>query len=226
MLALTASGKLRSGRESAWNDRDAENAGRATMNALLEMLQGGDIRSDGRGDEVAEIVLEDPARFDELYAGLDEPDEVVRGRTAHALEIIARSEPELLSQHTGELIALSQQEDLPMVVWHLAMIFGHLGALGEQIDRLVQACLDLLYDQGVFVRSWAISSLAVLGCAYPEKKLFIIRNLRGLLPDSSKAVRSRARKAIQVLGAEDHPMPEGWNKSQRYEKHPAPETFV
>ena len=113
------------------------------MNTLLEMLQGGDIRSDGRGDEVAEIVLDDPDRFDELYAGLEEPDEVVRGRTAHTLEVVARSNPELLAPHSGELIALSQQEDLPMVVWHLAMIFGHLGVLGEQIDRLIQACLDL-----------------------------------------------------------------------------------
>ena len=54
------------------------------MNELIEMLRGGDLRSDGQANEVAEMVLEHPGLFDELFAGLWESDAVIRARPAAA----------------------------------------------------------------------------------------------------------------------------------------------
>jgi hypothetical protein len=38
------------------------------MNPILEWLSGGDLRSDGMADEVAELVLKNPAMFNEIIA--------------------------------------------------------------------------------------------------------------------------------------------------------------
>ncbi|TCI27212.1 hypothetical protein EVJ32_03195 [Exiguobacterium sp. SH5S4] len=45
---------------------------------LLERLQGGDLRSIGRVDEVVQIVGDDPERFAELMTGLTDDRPVVR----------------------------------------------------------------------------------------------------------------------------------------------------
>lgn len=54
------------------------------MNHLVELLKGGDLRSDGHADEVALDVIRDPELFVFLLDGLDELDDLVRGRTSHA----------------------------------------------------------------------------------------------------------------------------------------------
>ncbi len=77
------------------------------MNDLLELLKGGDMRSDGAADEVAEDVIQNPELFGLLFDGLSETDDLVRGRTAHALEKISRAHPELFKDSTGKLIESS-----------------------------------------------------------------------------------------------------------------------
>lgn len=47
---------------------------------LLEMLSGGDLRSDGRADEVAEKVIAEPTLLVGLVEGLDNWDDVVRAK--------------------------------------------------------------------------------------------------------------------------------------------------
>lgn len=51
------------------------------MNYLLSKLAGGDLRSDGRADEVIKTILKDPELLTLLTEGLTEPDVVVRART-------------------------------------------------------------------------------------------------------------------------------------------------
>jgi hypothetical protein len=60
------------------------------MNTLLQKLSGGDLRSNGRAEEVAERVTRNPRLLEQLLEGLSEPDDVIRARTAHALERVSR----------------------------------------------------------------------------------------------------------------------------------------
>ena len=46
------------------------------------MLKGGHHNSLGRTAEAVELALSNRARVDELFAGVDEPDELVRMRSA------------------------------------------------------------------------------------------------------------------------------------------------
>lgn len=46
------------------------------VNDLIELLDGGDLRSDGHADEVAGDVTQDPELFPLLLDGLNEEDDV------------------------------------------------------------------------------------------------------------------------------------------------------
>ena len=184
------------------------------MNQLLEWLTGGDLRSDGQASEVADLVLQNPQLFDDLYEGLFVEDEVVRGRTAHALERISRSKPELLAAYMEQLIEVAKADSLPMVRFHLAMLFGNMLIYVDQVKTIKTVLLEMLEDESVFTRSWVISSLCILGRKYSGERETILQALSPYLQDTSIAIRSRTEKALALLTDECQPFPPGWIKSE------------
>lgn len=188
------------------------------MNQLLEWLTGGDLRSDGQASEVADLVLQNPLLFDDLYEGLFVEDDVVRGRTAHALERISRSKPERLAAHMEQLIEVAKVDPVPMVRFHLAMLFGNLLIYEDQFETIKSVLLEMLRDKSVFTRSWVISSLCILGRKYPGEREAILRALSPYLRDTSIAIRSRVEKALVLLTDERQPFPPGWIKSEHLQE--------
>jgi HEAT repeat protein len=184
------------------------------MNDLLQLLRGGDLRSDGRADEVASAVLQKPELFEDLFAGLMEPEKVIRARTAHALERVSRSEPQLVAKSLRPLVATAARDEVPMVRWHLAMILANLVILDEQSGLIWDTLLGLLVDKSVYVRCWSIAGLTVFGKAYPSRREAIITRLEPLVEDPSKAVSNRASKAVTTLSDEGSSIPDGWLKGQ------------
>ena len=187
------------------------------MNQLLEWLSGGDLRSDGMANEVRDLVLHDPQLICDLYEGLSVPDDVIRGRTADALEKISRSRPDLLIDDLYELTQIVMNDSVAMVRWHIAMIFGHLSLYEEKINEITNVLLHLLQDESVFVRSWAIVSLCIVGRKYPGKREEIVNQITPLQHDDSIAIKSKVRKAIDLLVNETVPFPKGWVKSTHLE---------
>lgn len=185
------------------------------MNELLVRLAGGDLRSDGDADWVADDVLRNPGQLPKLLEGLEVSDDVVRGRTAHALERVSRSRPELLYPHLAQLIDAACEDAVPMVRWHVAMIFANLAMFKESVDVIIKALLNLLGDESAFVKSWSISSLTIYGKLYPERCDGILDRVVPLQGDASAAVRNRAFKAIRALEADSNKIPPGWVKSSR-----------
>jgi HEAT repeat protein len=183
------------------------------MNQILNWLTGGDIRSDGNADEVAALILENPFLFDELFEGLGSKNDIIRGRTADALEKVARQRPDLLFPRLPQLVRIAGEDPRPVVKMHLAMIFGHLVACGEKIDESTSALGVLLSDPSVFTRSWAISSLCIVARRYPERGGEITRLVLEYQQDDSIAIRTRVRKALVILGDESEKFPKGWVKS-------------
>lgn len=184
------------------------------MSQLLGWLSGGDLRSDGMANEVVKVVLENPGLFDELFAGLSDPDDVIRGRAADALGKICRSRPDLFVDHLPELLQIVRQGRVAMARWHIAMILGHLALYRDLVDDITQVLLDLLDDKSAFVKSWTIVGLCIVGRKYPGRAGRIVTRISSLQQDASAAVRSRARKAVNLLIDENAPFPKGWIKSQ------------
>jgi HEAT repeat protein len=184
------------------------------MNGLLEGLKGGDLRSDGRADEVADMVLRNPALLDELAEGLDAYDGVVRARTAHALEKISRTHPEMLAYLKSRLIKLALEDNIPMVRWHLAMIFGNLRLREKENDTIIETLFALLGDESDFVKCWAVVSLTIIGRRVEKKRNAIEKELKRLQKGQSRAVMTRVNKALKVCENEDVEIPAGWMKDR------------
>ncbi len=181
---------------------------------LLSMLAGGDLRSDGRSNEVVEKVLANTSLLPELIKGLHVEDPVVRGRTADALEKVARIHHHLFSPHIPLILQRAKEDQVYMVRFHLAMLLGYVEAEGEMKNKIVDTLLDLLNDDSVFVQSWSIVSLTTVGLKNVQYKASILKKVKPLLASSSTAVRRKAENAIAVLEGEQ-PLPKGWSKKRR-----------
>lgn len=185
------------------------------MNQILQQLTGGDLRSDGLASEVASVVRDHPELVDDLLKGLDASDDVVRARTADALEKLTRDKPEYLLTEISHLIQLAQRDRIPMVRWHAAMSLTNLLALNQQVNQIATTLLGLLQDKSPFVKSWAIAGLCVLGRRYPRKQKRILERLTHLQQDPSIAIRHRTATAIRLLINPQLSLPAGWLKSRR-----------
>jgi hypothetical protein len=185
------------------------------MNDLLRLLSGGDLRSDGHADQVAEIVLENPGSFDDLFEGIDEQQDLIRGRAAHSLEKVSHTNPELFLPRIEQLLEAARYENLPMARWHYAMIFANLAVFPDQVDRFVRVLFEMLDDKSVFVKSWAISGLTIYARFYPEYSERISSSIESHKDGKSIAIRSKVRNSMECLLDPNLPLPKGWVKSER-----------
>jgi len=184
------------------------------MNELIQILSGGSLISDGRANEVADRVLANPELFDQLEEGLSESDPVIRARTAHAVERISRTHPEMLTGLLPKFIEMAIHDPVPMVKWHLAMIFGNLPLSAESVDEIILVLFRMLEDASIFVKSWAMVSLTVLGRQHTSFRKVIADHIRPLQKDRSVAIQSKAIKAVKILENDAELIPAGWIKQR------------
>jgi hypothetical protein len=118
------------------------------------------------------------------------------------------------------LLQVGQEDAIPMVRWHIAMILGHLAIYEEHIDQLTSTLLGLLRDKSVFVKSWSIVSLCIIARIYPGENNRIIKAILPLQHDASIAIRARVKKALPVLIHKETPFPKGWVKSDQIQNLP------
>jgi uncharacterized membrane protein YheB (UPF0754 family) len=112
------------------------------------------------------------------------------------------------------LIQTIEEDNVPMVRWHIAMILGYLTIFQDQVDEITDVLIDLLSDQSVFTQSWAIVSLCIVARQYPAKVDQIVDAVAPLKGSASVAIRSKVRNALPILTNEQVPFPKGWIKSE------------
>lgn len=176
------------------------------------MLAVGDLRNDGLANEVVRIVADRPELLRDLFSCLHSPEAVVRGHAADALEKIARTHPEPVGARLDALVRIATHDEVPMVRWHLAMVFGHLASLPASLGKTVPVLTRLLRDPSPFVRSWAISSLCQAARSRPELSTRAARSISRLTSDLRPAVAKRARMALAALRNPHLPLPGSWVK--------------
>jgi hypothetical protein len=184
------------------------------MNELLKILSGGNLQSDGKANDVAQKVLKNPELITELSEGLDEPDDLIRGRTAHAIERISRTNPKLIYPLLSKIKKLGLTDKVPMVKWHIAMIFGNLTYNEESASTIVSILLKMLRDDSVFVQSWALVSLSILGRKYEQNRKKILKAVHLHATDKSISVRTKIAKVEKILRDDKEPIPLGWIKAK------------
>ncbi len=108
------------------------------MEDFASLLSGGDRRSVGAADWVAERVTAAPECFGELWACLGHDDPVVRMRAADALEKATRRDGAPLSPYKDDLLGGGRDDGSKEVRWHLLVLCGRLSLGADEAAGLMR----------------------------------------------------------------------------------------
>lgn len=163
---------------------------------LLAQLEGGDRRSLGRADEIAEIVSKKPRLFAKLFKGLWSGDALVRMRAADAAEKVTRTRRELLQPYKKELLGLMAEESQQEVRWHLALMVPRLALTARERQVVADLLHAYLEDRSSIVRTLALQGLADLAEAHASMRPAVIELLRESTRSGTAAMKARSRKLL------------------------------
>ncbi len=167
------------------------------MNKLLRQLTDGDLRSDGKANDAARQVIYQPELLPDLVEGFESDSEIIRMRTAHAVEVISRENGNLLEEFRPKLIKYAQKDTLPETRWHLAQVFGNLDLSPKETGIVLPILYKYLESGTVLVKSWTIVGLGNIAKKNDRFRQEILQKIAELQNDKSPAVRNRV---VQVLG--------------------------
>jgi HEAT repeat protein len=171
--------------------------------SLLDVLSGGDRRSVGNSAAVVRRVLDSPELFPQLIDGMTTGDEIIRMRTADAIEKITRTHPEFLTPYKSLILNrlpdIHQQE----VRWHLAQLIPRLSLNAKERRTVVDIMQRFLQDNSSIVRTFAMQALADIASQDETLLPSILRLLKDLTATGTPAMRSRGRKLILKLEGKD-----------------------
>lgn len=169
------------------------------MHIILRRLSGGDRRSIGRSNEIAEEVLKRPLLFRYLFEGMASGDAIVRMRAADAAEKVTARQPELLQPYKRKLLAIAGSSDQQEVRWHAALMIPRLKLTAKERAVAMDIFFDYLRDHSSIVKTFAMHGLATLASADPRLREKILPLLRELTEVGTPAMRARGRKLLQHL---------------------------
>lgn len=166
------------------------------MSDILKKLQGGDLRSIGRSNEVALEVEENTSLLGELFNGLDDDDPVIRMRSADVIEKVTQKNPELLSGFKAKIISVLTSARQQEVCWHMAQIAPRLTYDVEEEEIIIASLKTYLTHKSRIVVVSAMESLV----AFAEKNSSLLNEVEGFIKKQirtgSPAVKSRGRKLL------------------------------
>ncbi len=170
------------------------------MSEVLKKLEGGDLRSIGRSEEVVQDILENPAFFKEVFEGILHEDLRVRMRSADALEKVSRDHPEYLQPFKSRLIGQISKIEQQEVRWHTAQMFSYLDMNEVERDKVIEILFSYIdTDKSRIVKVSSMQTLADLAEKNEVIKPEILKRLKEITNRGSPAMVSRGRKLIKKL---------------------------
>ena len=167
--------------------------------SILSQLTGGDKRTIGRADYVAEMVCSDPGLFPELMAGLWSEDVLVRMRAADAAEKVTRKNRGLLRPYKKELLSLMGEADEQGLRWHLAVMVPRLWLNASERQLVASLLNKYLEDRSSIVKTFALQGLADLAKGDPSIRGDAVEILRQAVRSGTPAMKARSRKLLLQL---------------------------
>ncbi|HEV3139646.1 MAG TPA: hypothetical protein VGY57_03975 [Vicinamibacterales bacterium] len=169
---------------------------------IRRFLTGGDRRSQARSRAVLDRVLSgDRGVVAELAASTRDEDWLVSMRALDLLEKVAHVHPDWVAPFkeifVGDL-ADSDKWEIRLQVVRALPLFAWTAA--ERRRAIAILTRDVEYPQ-IFVRAWALDSLATFALATPRMRRTVQRHLRAFNRSGSKALAARARHIRRRLGA-------------------------
>ena len=160
------------------------------------MLAGGDLRSLGRVNSVATLVLEKPERFPELLQCLWSDDAVVRMRAADAAEKISRDKLQLVQPYKAEMLGLADETQQQEVQWHLALMLPRLNLTARERQRAAARLKEYLNARSSIVKTLALQGLYDLAHQDEELQSEVTQLLEEARRAGTAAMKARARNLL------------------------------
>ncbi|MCL0075721.1 hypothetical protein M1O17_02430 [Dehalococcoidia bacterium] len=169
------------------------------MTNILQKLRGGDLRSIGQANEVAQEVENNPSLFESVFDGLYDGEPVVRMRSADVIEKVSKKKPDLLSGYTPQVISILADVEQQEVCWHMAQVSPRLECTENEETKLIGLLKKLLSHKSKIVRVSAMDSLAFF--AERNKSILneVIKIITTQKENGSPAIQSRGRKLLKRL---------------------------
>jgi hypothetical protein len=169
------------------------------MKDILAKLRGGDRRSPGKSEEVVKDVLKSPALFADLFAGLFDPDPVVRMRAADAVEKATRDHPELLQPWKRPLLDAVSTLEGKELRWHVAQMLPRLRLTPGEREKAVRILMGYLGDKSSIVKTFSMQALADLAAQDEGLLAQVTPLIERLARTGTPAMKSRGRKLLRQL---------------------------
>lgn len=169
------------------------------MKNILDKLRGGDLRSIGRANEVAGDIEKNVSLFETVFRGLYDSDPIVRMRSADVIEKVTQNKPELLSNHTSEVILILTTAEQQEVCWHVAQIAPRLAYSPNEENEIIKALKRYLTHKSKIVRLSAMESLANIAERNRSILNEVIEIIKVQKATGIPALQSRGRKLLQRL---------------------------
>ena len=165
------------------------------------MLRG-DRNDLGRTEEVVAVVLEDPARINELYETYFQPDEWVRLRTSSSFKRIWRADKNLFLPFLERFVNDVSKMDQPSTQWTFAEMCYELDEhLTAKQRRTAETRLKnfLEHSDDWIVQNRSIETLSTWALDDPKLREWIVPKLETFAAGSRKSVAGRAQKWLDVF---------------------------
>ncbi len=169
------------------------------VESIRKMLAGGDRRSIGRADEVAELVRRQPKKASALVECLWDSDGAVVARAANALEKASRELPAILAPYTQALLGLMLEAERKELRWQLALMVPRLQLTAGECARSAQVLEGWLEDTSSIVKTFAMQGLADLARQDASLRPRVLDMLRTLSRSGTPAMRARGRILLAKL---------------------------
>lgn len=160
--------------------------------SVVAVLESGR-KTRGLTDQVAAIVLEEPALFPELMFGLWHVDGNVRGRASASVAKVVAQKPALLQPFKAEILGVMSEARPAVVRWHLAQLVPRLKLTKPERARAIGLLRGYLEDRSGIVRVCAITSLDELAENDSQLRAEVDDLLRGFTKSGTPALKARSR---------------------------------
>jgi hypothetical protein len=153
----------------------------------------------GLTDQVAGIVIQEPALFPELMFGLWHVEGRIRGMAADAVAKAVEDNPALLQPFKAEILGLMTEARPAIVRWHLAQMVPRLKLTKAERTRAIGLLKEYLEDRSAIVQVCALTSLVELAGGDATLLEELADQMRSLTKTGSPAVKARARILLAKL---------------------------
>lgn len=174
---------------------------------LRDLLSGGDRRSIARSNQVLDRVRREPSLVAEIAALAGDADWLVSLRALDLLEKLAHQHPGWVEPHKelflGPLADSDQWEMRLQIVRALPLFRWSPAAKRRALEILLR---DLEHPK-IFVRAWALDSLAAFARRDPKLAPLVREHLEAFERSGSKALAARARAIRGVYFSAPPPPP-------------------